>query len=95
MAIFGPTTVTAVSNSAVQVYTPTAGGVQQNPTLVNVGANTVAVGQSGVTFSTGLLLAAGAQVTLTGTEEAIYAIATSSSAKSVVQSGLATVDAVV
>jgi hypothetical protein len=94
MAIFGPATATSVTSTAVEVYTPTTSGTQQNPTIINTGANTIYLGQSGVTSSTGLPCAAGDQVTLTGTEVAIYAICASTKTSSAL-SGLATVDSVV
>lgn len=94
MAIFSTVTTTAVTQSAAEVYTPTAGGVQQNPTLVNVGANTCFVGQSGVTATTGITVAVGAQLTLQGTEEAIYAICASGKTTTV-ESGLGSVVSVV
>lgn len=94
MAIFGPQTLTAVLSTATQVYTPTSGGVQQNPTVMNVGANNVFIGSSSVTASTGLKLVPGGQLTLDATEEAIYAIAADSSHLSTCLSGLSTLVAV-
>ena len=37
MAIFGTAVTTAVATTATEVYTPTSGGVQQNPTIENTG----------------------------------------------------------
>jgi hypothetical protein len=95
MALFTPGTVVAVATSAVEVYTPTSAGTAVNPTVINTGSNTIYLGQSGVTSSTGLKVAPGAQVTLSGTEEAIYAICASGHTPSTTLAGLATVDAVV
>jgi hypothetical protein len=94
MALFGPGSATTVSTAATQVYTVTSGGVQVNPTVINQGPSTFAVGTSSVTYATGLLVAPGDQVTLTGTEINIYAICNTSKS-SLALSGLATVDSVV
>lgn len=94
MGIFGPAVATAVTASAVEVYTPSSLGNQPNPTVINTGANTFYLGQSGVTSTTGLPCAPGDQVTLTGTEVAIYAICASGKTSTAL-TGLATVDSVV
>jgi hypothetical protein len=95
MALFGPgSATTVIATAATIVYTTTSGGVQVNPTVINTGGNTFAVGTSSVTYATGLLVAPGDQVTLTGTEINIYAICNTSKSSSAL-SGLATVDSVV
>jgi len=93
MAIFGTAVTTAVATSVTEVYTPTSGGVQQNPTIENTGTVAFFLGSSSVTAATGLKVAPGAQVTLQGTEEAIYAITSSVVGQAV--TGLATVVSVV
>jgi hypothetical protein len=91
MALFGPGSAsTVVATAATIVYTKTSGGLQQNPTVINTGANTFAVGTSSVTYATGLLVAPGNQVTLQGTEISIYAICNTSKTSTAL-SGLGTV----
>jgi hypothetical protein len=95
MALFGPgSATTVIATAATQVYTVSSAGTAQNPTVINQGANTFAVGTSSVTYATGLLVAPGNQVTLTGTEIAIYAICNTGKG-SLALTGLATVDSVV
>ena len=94
MALFGPGSATTVSTVATLVYTATSGGLQVNPTVINQGPNTFALGTSSVTYATGLLVAAGDQVTLQGQEISIYAICNTSKTSQAL-GGLATVESVV
>ena len=93
---------TAVSTSSVQVFdlTPSVNGSDftlvdpRDITLVNTGPSTVYVGQTGVTASTGIPVAAGDQLTLQGPAVALYAIC-ASGGSATVEATLATVASVV
>lgn len=105
MAIFavgGPAyQKTAVPNSATLVFNTAASGIPtgvvlRDVTLVNAGTVNVFVGGSAVTTTTGLLVAPGQQVTVTGYSHAqgdtagnVYAIA-SAATGGFVEAGLAT-----
>lgn len=106
MAIFANSAATqtaSVTNSATLIFDTDATGIPTGATLndvtiVNTGATTIFLGQSGVTATTGLRLAAGAQVTINGytglqssTTGDIYAITSSGTSSTL--AGLATVDA--
>lgn len=110
MAIFanGPGIVqtTAVGTAATLVFDTDASGIPSGATLPdltieNIGSNPCFVGGSAVSTTTGLRVAAGAQVTIRGysglqssTTGDVYACATAGSLTTVV-AGLATVDPVV
>lgn len=105
MPIFEPNIQTvAVSTSATQVFNPNAtpfstlAGPLKDVTIMNTGASTVFLGQSGVTATTGFPLGAGQQVTVNGFSTpagsggtAIYGICATSTSTTTV-SGLATID---
>ena len=109
MAIFAngsaTQTTASVTNSATLVFDSDASGIPTGVTIgdvtvVNTGAVTFFVGQSGVTSSTGLRVPPGAQVTITGfgalqssTNFDIYAITASGTSSAI--AGPASVEYVV
>ena len=74
----GQASVTSSASAVVASRTGAAGTGRADVTIFNSGTNTVFLGASGVTSSTGIHLLAGANITLT-TQSAIYAITASGS----------------
>lgn len=88
MAIFGKTTIVAVTNSSTTLYT--AAGAS-NLTIVNIGTTTVYLSTGTATVAGSFGLAAGQQLTLQGTDVTVTGIA---SVSGKVEIGLATIAAV-
>lgn len=87
MAIFSSNaTATTVTSSAAAVFTAVAATVAttRDVTIVNRGTAAVALGQSGVSFTTGVLVYPGQQLTIQGTASTIYGIAGSGNNISVI-----------
>lgn len=107
MAIFAnsaATQTTTVTNSATQIFNTSATGIPvgaalKKLTVMNTGSVNVYLGQSGVTSSTGLLLAPGQQVTYNNSWSYVRGSATgnvyaiTASGTCTVVAGLATVNA--
>lgn len=96
MAIFGTVTkYTAPTSGSVQIFTVNATVSTRDVTLINTGPVAIAVGQIGVTTTTGILVPPGQQLTLQGPTENLYAVASTGSVGCLVEVGLGTVVSVV
>ena len=88
MAIFGKTTIVAVTNSSTTLYTATGA---QNLTIENIGSTTVYLSTGTATVAGSFGLPSGQQLTVTGTDVTVTGIASVSGKVAI---GLATVAAI-